>query len=162
MMQYDVKSSIVKSSSQVTADGVRLKGITVSSATASARNIAVCDPTVSKSGTYTRTSPSSIATITITNHGLNTGDRVFLDATSGTMRDGVYTITKTGANTFTVDSIVTTSTSGNVTMYTSIALELDTYNVIPLPVLIPGEGIRMPNGMFVGVGASVTATVIYG
>jgi hypothetical protein len=100
--------------------------------------------------------------VTITDHGLETGDRVFLDFTSGAGRDGAYTITKTGANTFTCADAPTTTTSGNVTMYSSIALEIDTFNTVGLPILIPGEGIYCPNGIFVGCGSSVTATVFYG
>jgi hypothetical protein len=163
MMQTDVKSAIAKSTGLlVTQIPVRLKSITVTSATVSARNVAVCDPTVQKSGTYSRTSPSATITVTITDHGLETGDRVFLDFTSGTGRDGTYAITKTGANTFTCTDAPTTTTSGNVTMYSSIALEVDTFNTVGLPILIPGEGIYCPNGIFVGCGSSVTATVFYG
>ena len=66
------------------------------------------------------------------------------------------------SNTFTVTSATTGSATGTVTMYTNIYVELDTFNTIGLPVLIPGEGINCPNGIFVGVGSSVTATVYYG
>lgn len=163
-MQYDVKSARAAGTGLlVTQIPVRLKSITVTSATSSVRNTCVCDPTVQKSGTYSRTSPSSTITVTIVNHGLVTGQRVFLDFTSGTARDGAYTITKTGDDTFTcIDTGVTTSTSGNVTEYSSIALEIDTFSTVGLPVLIPGEGIYCPNGIFVGCGSSVTATVFYG
>jgi hypothetical protein len=61
-----------------------------------------------------------------------------------------------------VTSPVSTSTSGNVNIYTNIYVELDTYNNVGLPVKIPGEGIYCSNGIFVGVGSSVTATVTYG
>jgi hypothetical protein len=163
MMQTDVKSAIAKNTGLlVTQSPARLKSITVTSATVSTRNTAVCDPTVQKSGTYARTSPSTTITVTITNHGLVTGQRVFLDFTSGTARDGAYEITKTGDNTFTCADVATTTTSGNVTEYSSIALEIDTYNTVGLPILIPGEGIYCPNGIFVGCGSSVTATVFYG
>jgi hypothetical protein len=163
MMQTDVKSAIAKNTGLlVTQTPTRLKSITVTSATVSARNVAVCDPTVNSSGTYSRTSPSATITVTIVNHGFVTGQRVFLDFTSGTGRDGVYTITKTGDDTFTCADVATTTTSGNVTAYSSIALELDTFNTVGLPVLIPGEGIYCPNGIFVGCGSSVTATVFYG
>lgn len=162
-MQTDVKSAIAKNTGTlVTQIPARLKGITVTSATVSTRNTAVCDPTVQKSGTYARTSPSATITVTITNHGFVTGQRVFLDFTSGTARDGVYEITKTGDNTFTCADAATTTTSGNVTAYSSIALEVDTFNTVGLPILIPGEGIYCPNGIFVGCGSSVTATVYYG
>jgi len=146
----------------VTQTPVRLKSITVTSATVSARNTCICDPTVQSSGTYSRTSPSATITVTIVNHGFVTGQRVFLDFTSGTARDGAYTITKTGDDTFTCADVATSTTSGNVTAYSSIALEIDTFNTVGLPILIPGEGIYCPNGIFVGCGSSVTATVFYG
>lgn len=162
-MQYDVKSARASNTGLlVTQVPVRLKAITVTSSTVSTRNTCVCDPTLSKSGTYSRTSPSTTITVTITNHGLVTGQRVFLDFTSGTARDGAYTITKIDNDTFTCADVATTTTSGNVTEYSSIALEIDTFNTVGLPVLIPGEGIYCPNGIFVGCGSSVTATVFYG
>lgn len=163
MMQTDVKSAIAKNTGLlVTQSPARLKSIVVTSATVSVRNTAVCDPTAQESGTYARTSPSATITVTMTNHGFVTGQRVFLDFTSGTARDGTYEITKTGDNTFTCADVATTTTSGNVTAYSSIALEIDTYNTVGLPILIPGEGIYCPNGIFVGCGSSVTATVYYG
>lgn len=163
MMQTDVKSARAANTGLlVTQIPTRLKSITVTSATVSARNVAVCDPTVQSSGTYSRTSPSATITVTIVNHGFVTGQRVFLDFTSGTGRDGVYTITKTGNDTFTCADVATSTTSGNVTAYSSIALEIDTFNTVGLPILIPGEGIYCPNGIFVGCGSSVTATVFYG
>ena len=161
-MQYDVKSYHVTTSKTVTNYAVRLKSITVSPATASLRSSAVADPTVSKTGTYARLAASTTVTVTITAHGLTTGDRVFMDFTTGTAVDGVYAVTVTNANVFTVTTAASTATSGAITFYSSILLELDTYNIIGLPVLIPGEGILCQNGMFVGVGGSVTATVFYG
>jgi len=164
MMQTDVKSAIAKNTGLlVTQIPVRLKSLVVTSGTSSIRNTCICDPTAQKSGTYARTSPSATITVTITGHGLVTGQRVFLDFTSGTARDGAYTITITDDDTFTcVDTGVTSTTSGNVTEYSSIALEIDTFSTVGLPVLIPGEGIYCPNGIFVGCGSSVTATVYYG
>ena len=158
-MQYDVKSAHQSASGTAVSYATRLKGITVTSGTASARNIGIADPTVSKSGTYSQT--TTTITDTITGHGLVNGQRVFLDFTTGTSRDAVFTVTVTDANVFTVTS-TTASTSGNVTMYTTILLELDTFNTVGLPVQIPGEGIYCPNGIYVGLGNSVTATIYYG
>ena len=158
-MQYDVKAIHQSASGTAVSYATRLKGITVTSGTASARNIGIADPTVSKSGTYSQT--TTTITVTITGHGLVDGQRVFLDFTSGTSRDAVFTVTVTNANVFTVTS-TTASTSGNVTMYTTILLELDTFNTVGLPVQIPGEGIYCPNGIYVGLGNSVTATIYYG
>ena len=158
-MQYDVKSAHQTASGTAVSYATRLKSITVTSGTASARNIAIADPTVSKSGTYSQT--STTITVTIAGHGLVNGQRVFLDFTTGTSRDAVFAVTVTNANVFTVTS-TTASTSGNVTMYTIILLELDTFNTVGLPVKIPGEGIYCPNGIYVGLGNSVTATIYYG
>ena len=72
------------------------------------------------------------------------------------------TVTVTNANVFTVTSAVSASTSGNATIYTNVLLELDTYSTVGIPVLIPGEGIYFPNGIYVGLGSSVTATIYYG
>jgi hypothetical protein len=158
-MQYDVKSAHQSASGTAVSYATRLKGITVTSGTASARNIGIADPTVSKSGTYSQT--TTTITVTIAGHGLVDGQRVFLDFTTGTSRDAVFAVTVTNANVFTVTS-TTASTSGNVTMYTTILLELDTFNTVGLPVQIPGEGIYCPNGIYVGLGNSVTATIYYG
>jgi hypothetical protein len=158
-MQYDVKAIHQSASGTAVSYATRLKGITVTSGTSSIRNMAVADPTVSKSGTYSQT--TTTITVTITGHGLVNGQRVFLDFTTGTSRDAVFAVTVTNANVFTVTS-TTASTSGNVTMYTTLLLELDTFSTVGLPVRIPGEGIYCPNGVYVGLGNSVTATIYYG
>ena len=161
MMQYDVKSRIAKSSGTLVNYRTRLKGVTVTSATVSARNIAIADPTVVKSGTWSRS--GTLVTVTITNNGLTNGDRVFLDVAPGTtMRDGVYDVSNVTQNTFTVTSATSGTANGTADMYTSLYLELDTYNTIGLPVKIPGEGILCENGIFVGLGSSVSATIFYG
>jgi hypothetical protein len=162
MMQYDVKSSHISSSKVATTSSVRLKSLTISPGTASARNTAVADPTVYKSGTYDRTALSTTVTVTMTAHGLTTGQRVAMDFTTGTALDGTYAVTVVDENSFTVTTVATTATSGNVTIYTTILVEVDTFNIIGLPILIPGEGLYCPNGMFVCVGGSVSATVFYG
>ena len=158
-MQYDVKAVHQSASGTAVSYATRLKGITVTSGTSSIRNMAVADPTVSKSGTYSQT--TTTITVTITGHGLVNGQRVFLDFTTGTSRDAVFAVTVTNANVFTVTS-TTASTSGNVTMYTTLLLELDTFSTVGLPIKIPGEGIYCPNGVYVGLGNSVTATIYYG
>jgi hypothetical protein len=160
-MQYDVKSYIAKNSGTAVDYRARLKGINVTSETVSARNIAITDPTVVLSGTWSRS--GTLVTVTISNNGVSNGQRVFLDVADGTtMRDGVYTASNATQNTFTVTSATSGTASGTVDMYTKIYLELDTYNTIGLPVKVPGEGILCENGIFVGLGSSVTATIFYG
>jgi hypothetical protein len=160
-MQYDVKSYHASASGNATTYAVRLKGVTVTTATVSARNIAIADPFVKKTGTWSRT--GTLVTVTINDNGLANGQRVFLDVAAGTtMRDGMYTVSNVTTNTFTVTSVTSGTASGTVTMYTNIYVELDTFNTVGLPVPVPGEGIYCPNGIFVGLGSSVTATVLYG
>jgi len=65
------------------------------------------------SGTYSQT--GTTVTVTATDHGLITGNEVYLDFTTGTAVDGSYTVTVTGPNTFTVTQASRT-TSGNVTI----------------------------------------------
>jgi hypothetical protein len=161
-MQYDVKSYHAQTTGTAVSYRTRLKNVVVTSGTVSARNFSICDPTVNKSGTYSRTSPSGITTITMTEHGLETGDRVFLNFTSGLGIDAAFDVTKLNANSFTVTTASTATTSGNVTMYSVILLEVDTFNTVGLSILIPGEGILCENGIFVGVGGSVTGTIYYG
>jgi hypothetical protein len=64
-------------------------------------------------GTYSQT--GTTVTITITNHNLTTSNQVYLDFTSGTAVDGLYVVTVTGSNTFTVQQASRT-TSGNVSL----------------------------------------------
>lgn len=161
MMQTDVKSAYVSGSGiLVTPSRTRLKGCVITSATVSLRNVAACDPTSVVSGTYSQT--GTTATITIANHGLTNGQRVFVDFTTGTSRDGMYDITYINANSFSVTTANSVSTSGNVSVYPTVGMELDTFNTVGLPVLIPGQGILFPNGIFFGCSPSVTAMVYYG
>jgi hypothetical protein len=158
-MQYDVKAIHQTASGTAVSYATRLKGITITPGTIGFRNIGIADPTVSKSGTYSQT--TTTITVTIAGHGLVNGQRVFLDFTSGTSRDAVFEVTVTDANVFTVTS-TTASATGNVTMYTTILLEVDTFTTVGLSIKVPGEGIYCPNGIYVGLGSSVTATVFYG
>jgi hypothetical protein len=71
----------------------------------------------SKSGTYSMSGTTTV-TITCTNHGLTTGDSVFIDFTSGTAVDNYFNqVTVTNANTFTVIAGGALTTSGNCTIF---------------------------------------------
>lgn len=64
-------------------------------------------------GTYTRT--GSTVTVTMTAHGMATGNIATLDYTTGSATDGSYAVTVVDANTFTVTDTGSGVTSGNVT-----------------------------------------------
>lgn len=160
-MQYDVKSIVAKQPGTVVPYRTRLKGITVTPTSVSLRNVSICDPMVTKSGTWSRT--GTTVTVTINDNGLTNGDRVYLNVATGTtMRDGTYEVSNVTTNTFQVTSATSGTASGTVDMYAKIYVELDTFNIISLPVLIPGEGILCENGIYAGLGANTTASIFYG
>lgn len=64
-------------------------------------------------GTYSRT--GTTVTVSMTSHGMTTGQQAKLDFTTGTATDGFYTVTVSDANTYTVTDAASGSTSGNVT-----------------------------------------------
>ena len=159
-MQYDVKSEHSSASGVAVNYRTRLKGVVVSAnTTAATRNVVFADNTT-LSGTY-NIPGSTTCTVTITAHGLATGDRVWLNFTSGSAVDDVYVVTVASANAFTVTTASLT-TNGNVTMYAQILMEVDAYYPAAYNVFIPGEGILAENGIYVGLVANLTATIFYG
>ena len=159
-MQYDVKSTHNTVSGVAYASRTRLKGVLISPSTSVTYNTVFCD-NVSKSGTY-NVPGSTVCTVTIANHGLSNGDRVYLDFTSGTAQDEAYTVANVSTNTFTV-TVASATTNGNVTMYAKILAEFDCSNGTSFYTLIPGEGILAPNGIYVGIpNVAITTTIFYG
>jgi hypothetical protein len=159
-MQYDVKSFHNTVSGVAVPYRTRLKGVLISPTTSVAFNTVIVDD-VAQTGTY-NVPGSTTCTVTITAHGLTTGDRVYLDFTSGTATDDAYTVTVLTANTFTV-TVTSATTSGNVTMYAKILTEVDCSNGTSFYTLIPGEGILATTGIRVFLpSASVTSTIFYG
>jgi hypothetical protein len=113
------------------------------------------------SGTYDIPG-STTCTVTIANHGLSNGDRVGLSFTSGTAVDDGYVVANVTTNTFTVTTASLT-TSGNVTLYPKILVELDCSSGTSFYTLIPGEGILAQEGLFVLLPSTlVTMTIFYG
>jgi hypothetical protein len=159
-MQYDVKSYHNSASGVAVAYRARLKGVLISPSTSVTYNTAFCD-NVSLTGTYD-VPGTTTCTVTIANHGLSNGDRVFLNFTSGTAQDNTYTVANVATNTFTV-TVASATTSGNVTMYPTILAEFDSSSGTAFYTLIPGEGILAPNGIYVGLpSADVSSTIFYG
>ena len=159
-MQYDVKSYHNTASGLAVPYRTRLKGVLISPTTSVSFNTVIVDD-VTQTGTY-NVPGSTTCTVTITAHGLTTGDRVYLDFTSGTTTDDAYTVTVLTANTFTV-TVTSATTNGNVTMYAKLLTEIDCSNGTSFYTLIPGEGILATTGIRVFLpSASVTSTIFYG
>jgi hypothetical protein len=161
-MQTDVKSFHVMTG---TPSGItqrtRLRGAVVSNtASGTPANVVFANNTY-LTGTYNVPGSTVCTVTTATEHGLTTGDRVWLDFTSGTSTDNVYTVTVTTTTAFTV-AVTSATTSGNVRVYNQILLEVDITNSVPVSVTVPGEGILATVGIFVGTPANIAATVFYG
>jgi hypothetical protein len=159
-MQSDVSSEHMTSSGVAVNYRTRLKGAVISANTTAATRNVVFANNSTLTGTY-NIPGSTTCTVTITNHGLTTGDRVYLDFTTGTATDNIYAVTVTGDNTFTVTTASLT-TSGNVTMYKKVLMEVDAYNPTAFTVVVPGQGILATDGIYVAVPANVTTTVFFG
>ena len=158
-MQYDVKSTHLTTAGVAYSSRTRLKGAVLSPITTAAKNVIFAN-NVAQNGTYDIPG-STVCTVTITNHGLANGARIWADFTSGTAVDNVYTVANASANTFTITTASLT-TSGNVSVYSDVLMEVDCYNATAFNVIIPGEGILADDGIYVGFPANVSATVIYG
>ena len=161
-MQYDVLSYHNTISGVAVPYRTRLKGIVISPSASSTFHVGVFNNTFS-TGTYAQSASTTI-TVTLTAHGLNTGDTVYLNCTTGTGDSNVYSITKTSDNTFTVVSPTSETTSGNVNVYKEELLEIDCATGPSFYTLIPGEGIVGQDGLYVGLPSSgtVTSTIFYG
>jgi hypothetical protein len=160
-MQYDVKSYHATSSSLAYDARTRLKGVVLSPSTSTTFNSCVVDTAGALTGTYDIPG-STTCTVTIANHGLSNGDLIGLNFTSGTAVDNAYTVANVTQNTFEVTTAVLT-TSGNVTLYPNILVELDCSSGTAFYTLIPGEGVLAKEGLFILLpSTTVTMTIFYG
>jgi hypothetical protein len=161
-MQYDVKSFHVMAGTPTgTTQRTRLKGAIVSNTSSGTpANVFFANNTYI-SGTYNVPGSTTCTVTTSTAHGLTTGERVWLDFTSGSSTDNVYSVTVTTTTAFTV-TVTSATTSGNVRVYAQALMEVDITNSVPVSVAIPGEGILAKDGIFVGTPANIAATVFYG
>jgi hypothetical protein len=160
-MQYDVLSYHNSVSGVAVPYRTRLKGIVVSPTSSTTLNVGFMN-NVFSTGTYSQT--GTTMTVTLTAHGLVTGDRVWLSCTTGDGNSDLYGVTVTDANTFTVTSSTSESASGNVNVYTQILTEIDCATATSFYTLIPGEGIVGQDGLYVGLPSTgtVTTTIFYG
>jgi hypothetical protein len=167
MMQTDVKSGHLNNSGFVVLGRNRLKAVSMVG-TATAGTLDIFD-TVSApvSATYERA--ATLITVTKTAHGLVTGDVVGLafataSGTSGT--NGNYSITRTGANTFTVTDINSgTIVAGTAVVYASLWLasyDIGAADLFGNFALIPGEGILVRNGIYLNMSNLLSANIYYG
>ena len=167
-MQTDVKAGHLNNTGFVVLGRTRLKAVSIVG-TATAGTLDIFDTTTAPvtDATYART--ATTITVTKTAHGLVTGDvRGFSFASVGgsSATNGNYSITKTGANTFTLTDI----NSGSIAASTAMAystLWVNSYDVgagdlFGNYALIPGEGVVVKNGIYLIMTNITSANVYYG
>jgi hypothetical protein len=166
-MQYDVKQGHIDQSGFLIKFPSRVKGVSYVG-TATAGFVVLFDTLttpVSSSVSYGRS--GTTVTVTKVAHGLSTGDKIgihFESGTGGAATDGNYTITRLTADTFTLTDINTgTITASPTAVYSTKWLltynssAADTYNNAPI---IPGEGVRVDNGVYAYM-VNIEATQIF-
>ena len=166
-MQTDVKAGHLNNSGFVVLGRNRLKAVsTVGTATAGTLDI-FDTITAPVSATYART--AAVITVTKVAHGLVTGDVIGItfataSGTSGT--NGNYSITRTGADTFTVTDINSgTIAGGTAAIYSTLwiaSYDIGATDVFSNFAIIPGEGILIKNGIYLNMSNITSANVYYG
>jgi hypothetical protein len=82
------------------------------------RNNLYIDAQAASAGTYSQVGTAQV--VTLANHNLQVGQKVYLDYTSGSGVDEILTVTGVTSTTFTGVSATTVSTTGNVNVYLPI------------------------------------------
>jgi hypothetical protein len=171
MMQTDVKQAHLNSSGYLVKFPTRIKGISFTGAISPATGYVVLFDTsstpVSSSVTYAQT--ANTVTVTKTAHGLTTGTVIgihFLTNSGVSATDGTYSITRTGADTFTLTDINSRTITSTAAVYTVgkwlmtyEILEPDVYSNVPF---IPGEGVRVETGVYAEMFNASEVQIFYG
>ena len=159
-MQYDVKSYHNTATGVAVNYRTRIKGIVISPSTTSTLSVSFAN-NVPELATYDIPG-TTVCTVTYANHGLAVDDRVVLNFTTGSAVPDTYTVVTAATNTFTVTTAVLT-TSGNVTLYQDVLVEIDCATGTAFYTLIPGEGVLASVGIYAFLpSGTVTSTIFYG
>ena len=168
-MQYDVKQGHLNQSGFFVLGRNRVKGV---SFYGGGVTLVLFDTTVApvtSSVTYARV--GTTVTVTKTAHGLSTGNVVgihFNSNSGDSATDGNYTITRTGADTFTLIDINTGDITSTAALYVSganrwlLTYETHATDEFQNAPLIPGEGVLAVNGIYAYMSGIDGAQVYYG
>jgi hypothetical protein len=175
-MQYDVSTIHLNSTGFGVIGRIRVKGLVISS-TSTGGTVTIWDSaTAAVSATYEQA--ANTVTVTKIAHGLVTGQKIgisFNAASGNSATNGNYSITRTGADTFTItdinsrtiaastpcayvtNPIGSSSTQWHMTIDTAAAA--GTTNVV-----IPGEGLLIDDALYVGMTTThiPAVTIFYG
>ena len=168
-MQYDVKQGHLNQSGFFVLSRNRVKGVSFYGGGGTLVLFDTTTAPVTSSVTYART--GTVVTVTKTAHGLSTGNVVGIHFASNagvSATDGNYTITKTGADTFTLNDINTGNITSTAALYVSganrwlMTYETHSTDEFQNAPLIPGEGVLAVNGIYAYMSGIDGAQVYYG
>jgi hypothetical protein len=169
-MQTDVKQGHLNQSGFFVLGRNRVKGVSFYGGSGTLVLFDSTTAPVTSSVTYGRS--GTTVTVTKTAHGLSTGAVVgihFAAGSGGAATDGNYTITRTGADTFTLTDINTGTITGTpAALYVSgvnrwlLTYETHSSDEFQNAPLIPGEGVLAVNGIYAYMNAIDAAQIYYG
>jgi len=167
MMQTDVKAGHLNNTGFMLLGRTRLKALSIVG-TALAGTLDVFDTVTAPVTTATYTRSGTTVTVTSTAHGLVTGDVrgfAFASASGSSATNGNYTITRTGANTFTITDINSGTIASTALAYSTLwinSYDVGAGDLFGNFALIPGEGILVQNGIYMIMTNITSANIYYG
>jgi hypothetical protein len=167
MMQTDVKAGHLNNTGFMLLGRTRLKALSIVGS-ATAGTLDIFDTTVAPVTTATYARSGTTVTVTSTAHGLSTGDVrgfAFATASGSSATNGNYTITKTGANTFTITDINSGTIASTAMSYSTrwlCSYDVGAGDLFGNFALIPGEGILVQNGIYMIMTSITSANIYYG
>jgi hypothetical protein len=173
-MQTDVRSARLTESGWIVSGPTRVKGISIRAGGGSVTGRATLFDTSTPPVSATYTQSGTTVTVTSTAHGLTTGQSIAIayypNSTQISATNGNYTVTVTGANTFTItDPNSNTQASSTTCLYAvggnyMILFAVASGDVYQNYLLLPGEGIKANQKVYAYLdsGEVYSVTVFYG
>jgi hypothetical protein len=168
MNQTPVKQAHLNASGFMVLGRNRVKAISFTGS-ATAGYVTLFDTTVAPVTTATYGRSSTTITVTLTAHGLTTGQTIGVDfaaGTGGTATNGNYVVTVTNSSTFTLTDINSGSiTAGAAMVFSSKWLMTydvaasDSFNNSPF---IPDDGVIVVDGIYAQMSNVVACNIYYG
>ena len=168
MNQTPVKQAHLNASGFMVLGRNRVKAISFTGS-ATAGYVSLFDTAVAPVTTATYGRSGTTITVTLTAHGLTTGQVIGIDfaaGTGGTATNGNYAVTVTNSSTFTVTDINSGSiTAGASMVYANRWLMTydvaanDSYNNAPF---IPDDGVIATDGIYAQMSNVVACNIFYG
>jgi len=168
MNQTPVKQAHINASGFMVLGRNRVKAISFTGS-ATAGYVTLFDTTVAPVTTATYGRSGTTITITLSAHGLTTGQVIGIDfaaGTGGTATNGNYAVTVTNSSTFTVTDINSGSITAGAAMVfanrwlmTYDVAANDPYNNSPF---IPDDGVVVTDGVYAQMSNVVAVNIYYG